>query len=163
MKLAPALLLLLSLPAIAGLYRWVDAQGKVHYTDQPAPPTAKQVSEKKFSTGTLTLAQPKVSVTLFATATCGEPCELAKTFLAKRSVSYTSKDPDIDVAANEALRADGGSARVPTLMVDGDKIEGFNESAWNYALNKAGFSKPAPEKSGVTPPDTENPGAPYPR
>lgn len=36
-------ILLLALPALshAQLYRWVDAQGQVHYSDSPPPPGAK--------------------------------------------------------------------------------------------------------------------------
>ncbi|MEO1768022.1 DUF4124 domain-containing protein [Thiobacter aerophilum] len=37
------ILLLLALPCVASgeLYRWVDAQGKVHYSDSPPPADAK--------------------------------------------------------------------------------------------------------------------------
>ena len=34
-------LLALAVPASADLYKWVDAEGKVHYSDQPPPPNAK--------------------------------------------------------------------------------------------------------------------------
>jgi hypothetical protein len=35
------LMLALATVAQAGVTRWVDAEGKVHYSDQPPPPTAK--------------------------------------------------------------------------------------------------------------------------
>ena len=35
------LLLLSSAPAIAGLNKWVDAEGKVHYSDEPPPANVK--------------------------------------------------------------------------------------------------------------------------
>jgi len=35
------------------LFRWVDADGKVHYTDQPPPASAKKVEEKKLSGSTI--------------------------------------------------------------------------------------------------------------
>lgn len=43
MKTAIALLVMLSLPfaAAAEMYRWVDSQGKVHYSDSPPPAGAK--------------------------------------------------------------------------------------------------------------------------
>jgi type IV secretory pathway VirB10-like protein len=34
--------LALAQPAGAELYKWIDADGKVHYSDQPPPPGAKQ-------------------------------------------------------------------------------------------------------------------------
>lgn len=47
MKKIPGLLLLLSLstPAIAALNKWVDSEGKVHYSDS-APPDAKVTKVK---------------------------------------------------------------------------------------------------------------------
>jgi len=37
MRLAALLLCLITLPASAGLYKWTDEQGKVHYSDVPPP------------------------------------------------------------------------------------------------------------------------------
>ncbi len=33
---------LLAMPALGELYKWTDAEGKVHYSDQPPPPNIKQ-------------------------------------------------------------------------------------------------------------------------
>jgi glutaredoxin len=144
MKLAPTLLMLFTLPAVAGqVYYWTDAQGNTHFSDQAPPPGVKNAVEKSYKSRAKPAAAeaPKVSVTLYATATCGTPCDSAKAYLSKRGVTYTSKDPATDVTANEALRANGGTPRVPTLMLDSDKLEGFSEAAWSYALDKAGFPK----------------------
>lgn len=136
----------LSLPGAAGqVYRWTDAQGKTYFSDQPPPLGAKNPREQTVKTGAPVVQAPKTIITLYTTTTCGKPCDDAKAYLAKRGVSYTSKDPATDVTANEALRANGATPRVPTLMLDGDKLEGFSESAWNYALKKSGF--PAPDDS----------------
>lgn len=40
-KLLLTLLMLSSANALAGLSKWVDADGKVHYSDQPPPPNVK--------------------------------------------------------------------------------------------------------------------------
>lgn len=37
----PIFLLLLSVSAHGALNKWVDTEGKVHYSDQPPPPNAK--------------------------------------------------------------------------------------------------------------------------
>jgi glutaredoxin len=157
MKLAPLILTLLALPALtqfaaAGtLYRWTDADGNVHFTDQPPPASAKSTSQKTYKSGTaegtvspeMQQARLKNPVTLYTTATCGVHCERAKAHLAKRGIAYTSKDPSTSVDANEALRAGGGQARVPTLMVGSEKLEGYAKAAWDAALDKAGYP-PAP-------------------
>lgn len=145
MKLA-TVVLLMALPALATaqVYRWTDAKGKVHYSDQPPPAGAKQATEKniKGSAAERPAAQPQIAVVLYSTATCGQPCEQAKSHLAKRNIAYSKKDPATDVSANEALRANGGTPRVPTLMLGNEKLEGYNETAWDAAFNLAGFAKP---------------------
>lgn len=39
---ALACICLLAMPALGELYKWTDAEGKVHYSDQPPPPNVKQ-------------------------------------------------------------------------------------------------------------------------
>jgi len=46
-KLIPLLLLLTALPAAADVYRWVDADGVVHYSDNPPSPDAKPTALPK--------------------------------------------------------------------------------------------------------------------
>lgn len=153
MKLAPLILTLLVLPALAQtaaagtLYRWTDADGKVHFTDQPPPASAKNASQKSYKGGAaeasaspeMQQAKQKNPVTLYTTAACGVHCERAKAHLARRGIAYTSKDPSTSVDANEALRAGSNQARVPTLMVGSEKLEGYAEAAWDAALDKAGY------------------------
>jgi glutaredoxin len=152
MKLAPLLLILCSMPALAGtLYRWTDADGKVHYTDQPPPASVKHSTQKTYRSGSQdAVASPatreagqKFPVTLYSTATCGVHCERAKAHLAKRGIAYASKDPATSVDANEELRKGGSQPRVPTLVIGAEKLEGYNAGAWDAALDKAGYP-PAP-------------------
>lgn len=152
MRLAPLLLILLSLPAMAGtLYRWTDADGKVHFTDQPPPPGAKTSTQKNYKGSApngavspeMQEAQTRNPVTLYIIAACGTHCERAKAHLARRGIHYVTRDPSTSVDANELLRKDGTQARVPTLMIGSEKLEGYSEAAWDAALDKAGYP-PAP-------------------
>lgn len=157
MKLAPLVLTLVALPALlqpaaAGtLYRWTDDQGNVHYTDQPPPTGAKNASQKSYRSGTPEAATSQASqqarlrgpVTLFLTPDCGVHCERAKAHLARRGIPYASKDPTASVEAGLALKPDGGKAVVPTLMIGSEKLEGYLQSAWDAALDKAGYPAPA--------------------
>ncbi len=148
MKLAPLILTLLALPVVAApFYRWVDADGGIHYTDQPPPSSAKNATQRNYSNnaaennqdGGAAQAKLKNPVTLYTTATCGVHCDRAKAHLARRGITYTTKDPSTSVDANKELSAGGGTARVPTLMVGNEKLEGYAEQAWDAALNKAGY------------------------
>ena len=40
-------LFLANVASAAEMYRWVDADGKVHYTDTPPPTTAKSAQKKE--------------------------------------------------------------------------------------------------------------------
>ena len=156
MKLAPLVLTLFALPALlqpvaAGtLYRWTDAQGKVHYTDQPPPAGARDATEKSYASGPAAAAvsqetrqaQLRNPVTLFVTADCGVHCERAKAHLARRGIPYASKDPSTSVEAGLALSPTGAKAVVPTLFVGSEKLEGYAPGVWDAALDKAGYPPP---------------------
>jgi glutaredoxin len=155
MKLMPLVLVLITLPVAADqFYRWVDGQGRVNYSDQPPPSSmAKQATQKSYKGSVieggesyaLRQARERFPVTLFATTDCGIPCEQAKGHLARRGIPYSSKDPSSDAEAQKALAAAGGKFRVPTLLVGTDKLEGYEEGAWNASLDRAGYPKsPAP-------------------
>ncbi|MEO8629603.1 MAG: DUF4124 domain-containing protein [Betaproteobacteria bacterium] len=48
-RYATLALCLIAIPAWADMYKWVDSQGKSHYSDQPPPPTTKRVETIKQS------------------------------------------------------------------------------------------------------------------
>ncbi|MBU6484031.1 MAG: glutaredoxin family protein [Betaproteobacteria bacterium] len=136
----------------APLYRYIDANGHVVYSDQPPPPGAKAVQAKQLQgnvidTDTTPLATRQAMqvfpVTLY-TFDCGEVCREAQALLVKRGVPYTS----IDVTTPEGgtrLKALTGGQSAPALQV-GDKLlaVGFNESRWQALLDEAGYPKTAP-------------------
>lgn len=146
--------------AVAGLaqagelFRWVDAEGKVHYTDQPPPASARKVEEKKLSGSTIdTSGMPyalqeavrKSPVTLYAND-CGEACTQARDHLAQRGIPYTSKNPQTTPADAEALAKLVGAAYVPVLVVGSAVSKGYEKDAWDAALDAAGYPKGVPGK-----------------
>jgi glutaredoxin len=146
-RLLPAALLCCAALAHAQLYRSVGPDGRVTYSDTP-PPAAKQVETRPLpsvSAATAPLpyelaqaakAQP---VTLYTGDKC-PPCDAARSFLSARGVPYAEKT----VSSNDdiaALRAAGGDARLPLLMVGRGREKGFEEGAWNAALTAAGYPK----------------------
>ena len=172
MKFILPLLALIMLPATAGqYYRWVDNQGRVHYSDQPPPASlANRTSQKNYKGSVVEGTEPYVlrqarerfPVTLFATGSCGMPCELAENHLSRRGIPYASKDPSNDPEAQKLLAASGGKFRVPTLLVGNDKLDGYEEDAWNKALDRAGYPKspmPGVKPAGV-PADKSSTAAP---
>src|SRR4051812_26428393 len=88
--------LLLSLgSAQAEVYRWVDKDGKVQYSDNP-PPDAK-VEQRKMKDNSVDVSGPgyeatRVSklapLTLYVYADCKNPCELGRKFLTARKLPF---------------------------------------------------------------------------
>ena len=142
--------LLLAGTANAGeMFRWVDADGKVHYTDAPPPTTAKNVQQKNLGDKpgggaqmpfVLQQAAKNFPVTLYSSA-CGDPCTSAKALLGKRGIPFTEKNPEKNAADSEALKKLIGGPVVPVLIIGADVLKGFDESRWNSALDLVGYPR----------------------
>jgi len=81
------LLLALAAPAYAQLYKWVDAEGKVHYSDQPPPATATK--EQKLNIRT-TPQEPPAAAETEAKAAEAKPAAAATT-PAEREMEYRKR------------------------------------------------------------------------
>ena len=149
---------LVATPAVAELYKWIGADGKINYSDTPPPANAKKVEKKRlndrvaegdglsFATQNAMKNHP---VFLFATD-CGDPCDKGKALLAKRGVPHTLKNPEKSIIDGNELKKLVGALEVPALQVGKNGNKGFNEAAWNAALDAAGYPKSAsPLKAGA--------------
>ncbi len=158
--LSGLLLCLCTTLVIAGnFYRWVDAEGKVHYTDEPPPANAKSVQEKKLSGNVIesdkssyaTQLAVKRSPVVLYTTDCGEGCNKARELLVNRGVPYTTKNPTV-AADGEALKKLVGALEVPVLVVGNNStLKGFEAGAWNAALDAAGYPKAGASRLPATP------------
>lgn len=154
MKKAGAILLLclISVANAAELYKYVDKDGRITYSDMPPPREAKKVEKKAVGEAPADAALPyttreaakKFPVLLYAND-CGEPCRLARQLLEKRGVPYSPKDPSTSEADAAALTKLVGALEVPTLVVGKLKhLKGFEAGAWNSMLDQAGYPKTNP-------------------
>ena len=149
------------------VYRYVDADGRVVYSDRAPTGNVKDLQAKRvggntIETSTMSLALQQATerhpVTLY-TFNCGEACDRGVGLLNKRGVPFTTLNVE-DANNAQKLQALTGELSAPTLQV-GDKLvqKGFGEAQWNALLDQAGYPKaPAarstPVKSGET---TESP------
>lgn len=134
------------------VYRWVDAEGRVQYSDQPPPPGTKGVQEKNVSGSSiqnneLSLvaqdAQKKNPVTIYVSE-CGESCDAAKAYLGKRGIPHTIVDPTRTIELNKRFREETGGTVVPVIKIGEKRLSGWSESAWASALDTAGYPKTPP-------------------
>jgi hypothetical protein len=141
------------------LFRWVDANGKVHYGDAP-PTDAAKVERKKLSGDTsqnedlpyeARRAQQNFPVTLYVGSGCGETCDQARSLLTKRGIPFSEKSlktkEDVD-----ALKILSGIEGVPVLAVGNTYLRGFLAEQWDSALDIAGYPKTASYRQRVAPP-----------
>jgi len=173
-----AILLLVTAAASAQqIYRWTDDKGRVHITDTPPPPSAKDVQKKGAPSGPATpgeqqpsfdlaLAMKEFPVVLYTSPLCKEACASARAALNKRGVPF--REVQVwDVATNEMLKNVSGSNQVPTLVVGSSVQQGYEQGAFDALLDSARYPKagvlaprnqaepPLPE--GYTPPSDSAP------
>lgn len=139
----------------AQLYRWVDADGKVHYTDKPPPKEAKDIEKKRVNTAAdaaqlpyaVQQAAKTFPVTLY-NANCGGPCDQARALLEKRGVPYTERnaaDPEVQAELKKVTGSQ--DVDVPVLQVGrASVVKGWESGQWNTALDAAGYPKTAAYK-----------------
>lgn len=130
------------------VYRSVDADGKVTFSDQP-PPSA---SNAKVSTSTASSASSAASaalpfelrqvaskypVTLYTSENCA-PCGAGRSLLTSRGIPFAEKT----VISNndiQALQRLSGDTALPFLTIGSQQIKGFSDAEWTQFLNAAGY------------------------
>jgi glutaredoxin len=153
-------LMLCAAGAQAQLYKSVGPDGRVTYSDTPPaqaaaaaraldaqPAAGAAAPDLPYALAQAVKANP---VTLYSAADCA-PCSSGRALLAARGVPYSEKT----VSSNEdlaALKAAGGDAQLPLLLIGRAKQQGYDESAWQEALSRAGY--PA---AGMLPRSWRNP------
>jgi glutaredoxin len=143
---------LLIVPAAgADIYRWTDADGRIHYSDKPpADRKAKQVKipvQSITGPATVSAAQAqapagaavgaRTPVQIFTTAWCGY-CRKAKAQLAARGVPYR----EVDVEGSDSGRREFASLRgrgVPVILVGSQRMDGYDATRLDAMLGQAGY------------------------
>jgi glutaredoxin len=149
---AAAILSAVCADALGQAYRWVDQDGRVHYTQTPPPPDAKGVQRKSFRhgpVGTVDLpyatqvAAKNFPVTLYTQPDCGTPCDQARALLVKRAVPFREVSVVTQKDADEMKRLSGKSD-LPLLVVGTQMQTGFQEGLMNSLLDSAAYPSSVP-------------------
>ena len=161
--LAAMALMMMAGGAAAETYRWRDADGTVHFSDQPPPPSVDQVETRNYASPPPDANQPYLvrkaaadfPVTLYTSADCGKACDDAKQLLQKRGIPYrevTLKSAD-DVTRYKAVF--DAAPMLPSLQVGRHPIRGLEATSWNALLTEAGY--PTERLPGAPPIQPNNP------
>ena len=82
-----------------------------------------------------TAAHP-LDVVMYATKTCGY-CAKARAYFQRHGVAFQERDVEMSALAQKEWKSLGG-AGTPLILVDGERIYGFNQKALDAALAKHG-------------------------
>jgi glutaredoxin len=154
-RLAALLAVAFMLPALAAaqtsVYRWVDKDGKVHYSDAPPPEPTNNLTQKRVGGGYAGEASPlpyatqmamqKSPVVIYTGADCGDPCKQGRDLLSRRGIPFSERDAQANQDDAEALKKLVGAIEVPVLVVGSGKVKGYEEGAWHSALDAAGYPR----------------------
>jgi len=136
------------------VYRYVDPEGRVVYSDKPPPPNARDPVAKRIGRNTIetsdlsfaaVMAQERYPVTLY-TFGCGTVCDTASGLLNKRGVPHTVVDVGQSDGADKLKRLTGG-LDAPALQVGDQYTTGYNENRWQTMLTDAGYPKTPPPRA----------------
>jgi glutaredoxin-like YruB-family protein len=141
-KLAVALLFtLVAVVAHAGVYKWTDANGKVHFSDKP--PATEKVEEIKIPSfsGPAEVADVPAAaggtVTMYSTAWCGV-CKQARAYMQQKGIAFTEYDVEKDPTGKADFAKLGGRG-VPVILVGGKRMNGFSPNRFDQLLRDAGY------------------------
>ncbi|MBM3346247.1 MAG: glutaredoxin family protein [Betaproteobacteria bacterium] len=132
------------------LYRWVDKDGRVTYSQNPPPAgAAKNVQPRSLGSGSTVessslpysaqVAARNFPVTLYASPDCGAPCDDARASLQKRGIPI--KEVSVaDPKGFDTLKSlSGGKTQVPVLQIGSRTLFGFDAAAWKNNLDEVGY------------------------
>jgi glutaredoxin len=136
------------------VFRYVDKDGRIIYTDRAPPADSKDIQAKRLSPNFIenndvpvatTQATQRFPVTLYTFA-CGTVCQNAEALLNRRGVPFSTVNVEDQKGADLLLKLTGAQ-QAPVLQV-GDKLiaKGFNEARWTSMLDDAGYPKSPPRR-----------------
>jgi glutaredoxin len=138
--------LLAGIPADAQpIYRWVDGNGRVQYTDKPPPgvqarPVADRINSYSGTptvSGSASAGATRPDIKMYSTEWCGY-CQKAREYMARNRIRYTELDVEKSPAAKAEYQRLGGRG-VPVILVGTQRMNGYSEERFAQMLKAAGY------------------------
>jgi glutaredoxin len=142
-RLIILLALLISAPGLhAEIYKWVDEQGQVHYSDQK--PEDRPVTEipmetrsyQEISYGTVEVdtrkVAPEARVVMLSASWCGS-CKKAKQYFRRNGIPFLEYDIEKS-SRGKRLYEQLGATGVPVILVGKKRMNGFTEAGFERLI-----------------------------
>ena len=130
------MLMLCSLAANAGIYKWVDEAGKVHFTDRPPDDIKTEEVELRINTYTSVEIKPlierlgkKDKVVMYSATWC-RMCNKAKNYFRENNIAYVAYDVEKSRTGKMDFKLLRGKS-VPIIIVGGKRMNGFTAAKFD--------------------------------
>lgn len=131
------ILLLVVNPVAAEIYKWVDEEGRVHYsdtvnTDKPVEKVEVTINSYKhvsYETLPSNVYEPAKSVIMYSTSWCGY-CKKARNYFLSKDIPFKEFDIEKDRRAKRKYDTLGGQG-VPVILVGKKRMNGFSIAGFN--------------------------------
>jgi glutaredoxin len=136
------------------VYRNVDKNGKVTFSDQPPSANAQPAEPRAGSSIAPNSGLPyelrqvaqRYPVTLYSGDECG-PCGAGRSLLITRGVPFEERTVKTSEDIN-ALQRLSGQNSLPLLSIGTQQLKGFSDAEWSQYLDAAGYPKSAQLPTG---------------
>ena len=129
-------LFLCSLAVNAGIYKWVDETGKVHFTDSPPDDIKSEEVELRINTYTSVEIKPLIErlgkedkVVMYSATWC-RMCKKAKNYFRENNIPYVSYDVEKSRTGKMDFKLLRGKS-VPIIIVGGKRMNGFTAAKFD--------------------------------
>lgn len=133
---------------MAGIYKWIDEKGVVHYSEnKPEEIVVEAFQIKSYNTVMIETvnnskepddnkptawARPK-KVVMYSAEWCGV-CKKAKKYFKKNNIRFTNYDIDKSQSAKKRFKKMGGKG-VPLILIGKQRMSGFSAAGFNQMYN----------------------------
>lgn len=130
------------------IYRHLDRNGQVVFSDQPPTANAQPVAPSGASAldggaaglpYELRQVVQRYPVTIYTRDNC-EPCDAGRALLVTRGIPFDERQVKTN-ADNDALRRLSGQDALPLLSIGAQQLKGFADTEWSQYLDAAGYPK----------------------
>jgi len=127
------LMMVFAVLASAEVFKWVDENGKVHYSDKKPEKAEAETVELKVNTYT-NVSDPATAVgrgekvIMYSTSWCGY-CKKARAYFKSHDIAFLEYDIEKNTQAKRDYKKLGGSG-VPVILLGKKRMNGFSESSF---------------------------------
>lgn len=131
----------------AEIYKWVDNNGKVHFTDSPPEQvktqkvtlqinsfTSPNVSQFRFDPALISKRKVTTQVVMYSTSWCGY-CKKARRYFLQQNIPFEEYDVEKSAKGKKDYKALGGRG-VPIIVAGDRTMNGFSEQAFERFYRK---------------------------